>query len=154
MNENFEQDETIQALRKAAKAVRAPKLSESILENASLQVTKPGWREKLALASQRSRMSLMGAAAVVAVAALSVPLVQAPNGNIRITLGSTASRESGLADEVLQGSSKMSSAYWPQWGYEYFAGEDLSTDEGTRNVYRVVSSKSAAEMAKLLKKLT
>jgi hypothetical protein len=153
MNEKFEQDETIQSLRKAAKAVRAPKLSESILESASSRPTKANWREKLALASQRSRVSLMGAAAVVAVAALSVPVLQAPSGNIRITLGSAASSESGLSDQTQPGSSKMgSSALW-YGNVDYVAGSELSTDSGSGDVYRVEPSSTPAEMAALLKEL-
>ena len=151
MNENFENDELLAQLKKSAKTIRAPKLDESILENASASTTKTTWREKLALASNRSQFSLVGAAAAVAVLAISVSSLQAPNANIRITLGSSASGESRQSDQALTGSSKMGAAYWSQWGYEYFAGEDISKDEGTGNIYRVVGSKSAEEMAKLLK---
>jgi len=153
MNENFENDELLAQLKKSAKAIRAPKLDESILESASNVASKPTWRERLALASKRSQVSLVGAAAAVAVLAISVPMLQAPNGNVRITLGSSATGELGMADQSQAGSSKMgSSAMW-YGNIDYVAGSELSTETGNGDVYRVEPSSTPAEMAALLKEL-
>ena len=153
MNENFENDELLAQLKKSAKTIRAPKLAESILENVSTATTKTTWREKLALASKRTQFSLVGAAAAVAVLAISVSTLQAPNANIRITLGSSASGELGLADQAQAGSSKMgSSAMW-YGNIDYVAGSELSTETGNGDVYRVEPSSTPSEMAALLKEL-
>jgi hypothetical protein len=153
MNENFENDELLDQLKKSAKAIRAPKLDESILENASASTTKTTWREKLALANKRSQFSLVGAAAAVAVLAISVSTLQAPSANIRITLGSSAAGELGMTDQAQTGSSKVgASALW-FGNMDYVAGSELSTETGNGDIYRVEPSSTPAEMASLLKEL-
>ncbi len=66
MNEKFEQDQAIETLRKSAKAVRAPKLDESILETASLSEAKPSLMAKLNLSRRATGFSLAGVAASLA----------------------------------------------------------------------------------------
>lgn len=152
MNEDFENDELLAQLKKSAKTIRAPKLDESILENASASTGNTSWREKLALASKRSQFSLVGAAAAVAVLAISVSALQAPSSNIRITLGSSASGESRMSDQALSGSSKLGATLM-YGNIEYVAGSDLSTSTSSGDVYRVEASSTPAEMAALLKEL-
>ena len=67
MNEKFEPDQAVEALQKAAKSVRAPKLDESILENATKVAAKPSLVERLGLHRKLAGFSLAGAAASVAV---------------------------------------------------------------------------------------
>jgi hypothetical protein len=153
MNENFEQDKLIQELRKAAKPVRAPKLSEDALLAASNAPAKTSWRERVAMARRSTRFSLAGAAAVVAISALTLGSLNAGHANIHITLGSSGAQGlSGAADSKV--SSDMISpnqSYMPNFpSYNFIADRALSQSEGSGNVYRVDQAMSPSAIMKKL----
>jgi len=153
MNENFEQDKLIQELRKAAKPVRAPKLNEDALLAASHAPAKTSLRERIAMAQRSTRLSLAGAAAVVAISALTLGSLNAGHPNIHITLGSSGAQGlSGVAGSKV--SSDMISpnqGYMTNFpGYNYVADPALSQNEGSGNVYRVDQSMSASAILKKL----
>ncbi len=151
MNENFEQDKLIQELRKAAKPVRAPKLSEDALLAASNAPAKTSWHERIAMARRSTSFSLAGAAAVVAISALTLGSLNAGNANIHITLGSSGAQGlAGIAGSKV--SSDMISpnqSYMPDFpSYNFIADPALSQSEGSGNVYRVDQAMSPSAIMK------
>lgn len=154
MKENFEQDKLIQELRKAAKPVRAPKLSEDALLAASNAPAKTSWRERVAMARRSTRVSLAGAAAVVAISALTLGSLNAGHANIHISLGSSGAQ--GLAG--VAGSKVSSDMIAPNQsamtmypGFNYIADPAMSQSEGSGNVYRVDQAMSASAIMKKLR---
>jgi hypothetical protein len=90
MNEKFEPDQAVEALQKAAKSVRAPKLDEGILENATKVTGKPSLLERLRLNRRLAGFSLAGAAASVAVAAVVLGGALNPQPTFTLEMGASA----------------------------------------------------------------
>jgi len=149
MNENFEQDEIIQALRQAAKPTKAPKLSETLLETASQQAPKATLRERLALASNQTRFSFAGAAAILVVSALTLGSLNSGHANIHISLGASgASGASSMAtDKMASDTQSPGNSFMTNFpGYNYIADPALSQSTGSAQVYRVEPAQSADEI--------
>jgi hypothetical protein len=151
MNENFEHDKLIQELRKAAKPVRAPKLSEDALLSASSAPAKTSMREHIAMARSSTRFSLAGAAAVVAISALILGSLNTGHANIHISLGSSGAQGpagvSSTSDKVSAGYQMR--PYMPAFlAYKFYADSTLSKNEGSGNIYRVDQPLSVAEIMK------
>ena len=155
MNEKFESDPAVEALQKAAKSVRAPKLDESILENATKVATKPSLLERLGLNRKLAGFSLAGAAASVAVAAVVLGGALNPQQTFTLELGAgeglgQRNVSAGVAEDSKMGSSS-------NWGnpnmIDYVAGEDLSADTGTGSIYEFVNNTTAKELSAAIKRV-
>ena len=154
MNENFEKDEIIVALRKAAKATRAPKLGVETLLAASSGPTKAPLRERIALARRSTRFSLAGAAAVVAISALTLGSLNSGHANIHISLGA-GEQTNGAAStsDKLSGYSPMGGGAMAtnRQNYDYQADPALSSETSSGHAYRVDETMtSGALMNKLV----
>lgn len=155
MNEKFEPDQAVEALQKAAKSVRAPKLDESILENATKVAAKPSLVERLGLHRKLAGFSLAGAAASVAVAAVVLGGLVNPQTTFTLEMGASAphgSNKSLLGDSA---DSKVgSSSYWPSpIQIEYVASDTLSDATGSGSIYEFVNNTTAKELSASIKRV-
>jgi len=155
MNEKFESDQAVEALQKAAKSVRAPKLDESILENATKVGVKPSLLERLGLSRKLAGFSLAGAAASVAVAAVVLGGVLNPQTTFTLELGASAPQGSNnLATGEAADSKVGSSSFWGNPNpVDYVASEDLSGDNGTGSIYEFVNNTTAKELSASIKRV-
>ncbi len=162
MNEKFEPDQAVEALQKAAKSVRAPKLDESILENATKVTAKPSLVERLRLNRKLAGFSLAGAAASVAVAAVVLGGVVNPQTTFTLEMGASAPQGSNSSvmgvPEGAWGSeadSKVgSSSYWPSpIQIEYVASDTLSDATGSGSIYEFVNNTTAKELSASIKRV-
>jgi hypothetical protein len=155
MNEKFESNHAVEALQKAAKSVRAPKLDESILENATKIAAKPSLVERLGLNRKLAGFSLAGAAASVAVAAVVLGGVVNPQPTFTLEMGAGEGLGQRNVSAGVAGDSKMgSSSYWGNPNtIDYVAGEDLSGDIGTGSIYEFVNNTSAKELSASIKRV-
>lgn len=155
MNEKFEPDQAVEALQKAAKSVRAPKLDESILENATKGADKPSLLERLGLGRKLGGFSLAGAAASVAVAAVVLGGALNPQPTFTLELGASAPQGSNKSLMGEAADSKIGGlSYWPGASIEidYVAGEDLSADTGSGSIYEFVNNTTAKEFSAAIKR--
>lgn len=155
MNEKFESDQAVEALQKAAKSVRAPKLDESILENATKIAGKPSLLVRLGLGRKLAGFSLAGAAASVAVAAvvLGGALNQQPTFTLEMGTGEGLGQRNVSAG--VAGDSKVGGlSYYPSpIEIDYVAGEDLSGNTGTGSIYEFVNNTTAKELSATIKRV-
>jgi hypothetical protein len=153
MNEKFEQDQAIETLRKSAKAVRAPKLDESILETASLTKAKPSLMAKLNLSRRATGFSLAGVAASLAGVAVIAGSVLNPQPTFTLELGATGQQSSGkmTLGDTMQGRKDM--AYWPSpVSIDYIPGDELSDSPGSGSIYEFVNNMSAQDLSAAIKR--
>jgi hypothetical protein len=155
MNEKCEQDQAVEALQKAAKSVRAPKLDESILENATQVAAKPSLLERLGLNRKLTSFSLAGAAASVAVAAVVLGGTLNPQPTFTLEMGASSALGSrNLATGEAADSKVGGLSYLPApVEIEYVAGDDLSSSSGTGAIYEFVNNTSASEFSALIKRV-
>ena len=154
MNEKFEQDQAIETLRKSAKAVRAPKLDESILETASLSEAKPSLMAKLNLSRRATGFSLAGVAASLAGVAVIAGSVLNPQPTFTLELGATGQQSSGKMTLGNSSEASRDAAYWPAPNMiDYIAGEDLSGDAGSGAIYEFVNNTTAKELSAAIKRV-
>ena len=155
MNEKYESDQAVEALQKAAKSVRAPKLDESILENATKVAAKPSLAERLGLNRKMAGFSLAGAAASVAVAAVVLGGVVNPQPTFTLEMGASSAEGSrNLATGEAADSKLGSSSYWVNPNtIDYVAGEDLGTNSGTGSIYEFVNNTTAKELSASIKRV-
>jgi len=155
MNEKFEQDQAIETLRKSAKAVRAPKLDESILETASLSKAKPSLMAKLNLSRRATGFSLAGVAASLAGVAVIAGSVLNPQPTFTLEMGTGEGLGQRNVSAGVAGDSKMgSSSYWGNPNaIDYIAGEDLSGDAGSGSIYEFVNYATAKELSAAIKRV-
>jgi len=154
MNEKFESDQAVEALQKAAKSVRAPKLDESILENATKVAAKPNLLERLGLNRKLAGFSLAGAAASVAVAAVVLGGVLNPQTTFTLEMGANGQQSSGkmTLGDTMQGRKDM--AYWSDpASIDYIAGDELSEATGNGSIYEFVNNMSAQELSATIKRV-
>jgi hypothetical protein len=154
MNEKFEQDQAIETLRKSAKAVRTPKLDESILETASLSMAKPSLMAKLNLSRRATGFSLAGVAASLAGVAVIAGSVLNPQPTFTLEMGANAPQGSNKSVMGESSDSKLGS-YWPAApiAIDYVAGEDLATNAGTGSIYEFVNNTTAKELSASIKRV-
>ena len=154
MNEKFEPDQAVEALQKAAKSVRAPKLDESILENATKVAAKPSLLERLGLNRKLAGFSLAGAAASVAVAAVVLGGALNPQPTFTLEMGANAPQGSNKSLMGEAADSKIGGLrYWPTpIEIEYLAGENLSADTGSGSIYEFVNNTTAKELSAAIKR--
>jgi hypothetical protein len=153
MNEKFEQDQAIDTLRKSAKAVRAPKLDESILETASLGSAKPNILSRLNLSRRTTGFSLAGVAASLAGVAVIAGSVLNPQPTFTLELGATGQQSSGkmTLGDTMQGRKDM--AYWPSpVSIDYIPGDELSDSTGSGSIYEFVNNMSAQDLSAAIKR--
>jgi hypothetical protein len=153
MNEKFEQDQAIDTLRKSAKAVRAPKLDESILETASLGSAKPSILSRLNLSRRTTGFSLAGVAASLAGVAVIAGSVLNPQPTFTLELGATGQQSSGkmTLGDTMQGRKDM--AYWPSpVSIDYIPGDELSDSTGSGSIYEFVNNMSAQDLSAAIKR--
>ncbi len=153
MSEKFEQDPAIETLRKSAKAVRAPKLNESILETASLGSAKPSILSRLNLSRRTTGFSLAGVAASLAGVAVIAGSVLSPQTNFTLELGATGQQSSGkmTLGDTMQGRKDM--AYWPSpVSIDYIPGDELSDSTGSGSIYEFVNNMSAQDLSAAIKR--
>jgi hypothetical protein len=155
MNEKFEQDQAIETLRKSAKAVRAPKLDESILETASLSEAKPSLMAKLNLSRRATGFSLAGVAASLAGVAVIAGSILNPQPTFTLEMGTGEGLGQRNVSAGVAGDSKMgSSSYWGNPNaIDYIAGEDLSGDAGSGAIYEFVNNTTAKEFSAAIKRV-
>ena len=155
MNEKFESDQAVEALQKAVKGVRAPKLDESILENATKVAAKPSLAERLGLNRKLAGLSLAGAAASVAVAAVVLGGVVNPQPTFTLELGANSAEGSRNSATGEAADSKLgSSSYWANPNtIDYVAGEALGTNAGTSSIYEFVNNTTAKELSASIKRV-
>lgn len=148
MNEKFEQDQAIETLRKSAKAVRAPKLDESILESASLSTAKPSLMARLNLTRRATGFSLAGVAASLASVAVIAGSVLNPQPTFTLEMGANAPQGSNKSVMGESSDSKLGS-YWPGASPEidYVAGDALSGEAGSGSIYEFVNNTTAKELS-------
>jgi hypothetical protein len=153
MNEKFEQDQAIETLRKSAKAVRAPKLDESILESATLSKAKPSLLSRLNLSRRATGFSLAGVAASLAGVAVIAGSVLNPQPTFTLEMGASAPQGSNKSVMGEAADSKVGS-YWPGASIEidYVAGENLSADTGSGSIYEFVNNTTAKEFSAAIKR--
>ncbi len=139
----------------AAKSVRAPKLDESILENATKIAAKPSLVERLGLNRKLAGFSLAGAAASVAVAAVVLGGVVNPQPTFTLEMGASAPQGSNKSVMGESSDSKLgSSSYWPApISIDYVAGEALGTNAGTGSIYEFVNNTTAKELSASIKRV-
>lgn len=155
MNEKFESDQAVEALQKAAKSVRAPKLDESILENATKVAAKPSLLERLGLNRKLAGFSMAGAAASVAVAAVVLGGALNPQPTFTLEMGTGEGLGQRNVSSGVAGDSKVgSSSYWGNPNMiEYVADENLSSDTGTGSIYEFVNNTTAKELSASIKRV-
>ena len=154
MNEKFEQDKAIETLRKSAKAVRAPKLDESILETASLSEAKPSLMAKLNLSRRATGFSLAGVAASLAGVAVIAGSVLNPQPTFTLELGATGQQSSGKMTLGDSSEASKDAAYWPAPNMiDYIAGKDLSAEAGSGSIYEFVNYTTATELSAAIKRV-
>lgn len=155
MNEKFESNHVVEALQKAAKSVRAPKLDESILENATKVAGKPSLLVRLGLGRKLAGFSLAGAAASVAVAAVVLGGVVNPQPTFTLEMGAGEGLGQRNVSKGLAEDSKVgSSTYWGNpYTIDYVAGEDLSGDTGSGSIYEFVNNTTAKELSATIKRV-
>ncbi len=155
MNEKFESDQAVEALQKAAKSVRAPKLDESILENATKVAGKPSLLVRLGLGRKLAGFSLAGAAASVAVAAVVLGGAVNPQPTFTLEMGTGEGLGQRNVSKGLAEDSKVgSSTYWGNpYTIDYVAGEDLSGDTGSGSIYEFVNNTTAKELSATIKRV-
>jgi hypothetical protein len=155
MNEKMKQDQAVSALQKAAKSVRAPKLDESILENATKVAARPSLLERLGLNRKLAGFSLAGAAASVAVAAVVLGGAVNPQNTFTLEMGAPAAQGSDKGLWGSQADSKIgSSSYWPSpIQIEYVAGDALTGETGTGSIYEFVNNTTAKELSASIKRV-
>jgi hypothetical protein len=153
MNEKFEQDQAIETLRKSAKAVRAPKLDESILETASLGAAKSSILSRINLNRRTTGFSLAGVAASLAGVAVIAGSVLNPQPTFTLELGATGQQSSGkmTLGDTMQGRKDM--AYWPSpVSIDYIPGDELSDSPGSGSIYEFVNNMSAQDLSAAIKR--
>jgi hypothetical protein len=155
MNEKFEPDQAVEALQKAAKSVRAPKLDESILKNATKVAAKPSLLERLRLNRGLAGFSLAGAAASVAVAAVVLGGALNPQPTFTLEMGASAPQGSNKSVMGEAADSKLgSSSYWGNPNtIDYVAGEELGTNAGSGSIYEFVNNTTAKELSAAIKRV-
>jgi hypothetical protein len=156
MNEKFEQDQAIETLRKSAKAVRAPKLDESILETASLSEAKPSLMAKLNLSRRATGFSLAGVAASLAGVAVIAGSVLNPQPTFTLEMGANAPQGSNKSVMGESSDSKVGGlSYWPGAPLEidYVAGDALSGEAGSGSIYEFVNNTTAKELSASIKRV-
>lgn len=155
MNEKFESDQAVEALQKAAKSVRAPKLDESILENATKVAAKPSLLERLGLNRKLAGFSLAGAAASVAVAAVVLGGVVNPQPTFTLEMGASEGLgQRNVSAGVAEDSKMGSSSYWGNPNMiDYVAGEALGTNAGTGSIYEFMNNTTAKELSASIKRV-
>lgn len=161
-------DENLDILKKAAKKVRAPKLSEEILISAISASSKSSIRERLSLLKPQQRFSLAGVAAAVVVGLAITPLLQPatkPDG-FHLTLGSqkagtnnpSLTAATGAQAQLDLSAAELSDAasYGPMIGApwldkNYFlASTKISDHAGSGTVYRVENLGDTDSLTKAL----
>ena len=155
MNEKFESEQAVEALQKAAKSVRAPKLDESILENATKVATKPSLVERLGLNRKLAGFSLAGAAATVAVAAVVLGGIVNPQRTFTLELGASSPQGSNKLATGEAADSKLGGlSYYPApTSIDYVADAGLTGDSGTGAIYEFVNNTTAEELSALIKRV-
>jgi hypothetical protein len=155
MNDKFESDHAVEALQKATKSVRAPKLDESILENATKVAAKPSLVERLGLNRKLASFSLAGAAASVAVAAVVLVGALNPQPTFTLEMGTGEGLGQRNVSAGVAGDSKVgSSSYWGNPNMiEYVADENLGSDTGTGSIYEFVNYTTAKELSASIKRV-
>ena len=155
MNDKFESDHAVEALQKAAKSVRAPKLDESILENATKVAAKPSLVERLGLNRKLASFSLAGAAASVAVAAVVLGGVLNPQPTFTLEMGASAPQGSRNTATGEAADSKVGGlSYYPSpIEINYVAGDALGTNAGTGSIYEFVNNTTAKELSAAIKRV-
>lgn len=155
MNEKLNQDRAVEALQKAAKSIRAPKLDESILVNAAATAVKTGPLERFGLVRKLAGFSLAGAAASVVVAALVIGSATNPQPTFTLEMGANAPQ--GANKSVVGGSADAgygSSAYWlSPISIDFVAADDLSVEAGTGSIYELVNNTTAKELSAAIKRV-
>ncbi len=154
MNEKFEQDQAIETLRKSAKAVRAPKLDESILETASLGAAKSSILSRINLSRRATQFSLAGVAASLAGIAMVAGSVLSPQTNFTLELGAAGQQTSSkiALGDTMQGRKDM--AYWANpASIDYIAGDELSESTGNGSIYEFVNNTSAQDLSAAIKRV-
>ncbi len=155
MNEKFEPDQAVEALQKAAKSVRAPKLDEGILENATKVTGKPSLLERLRLNRRLAGFSLAGAAASVAVAAVVLGGALNPQPTFTLEMGASAPQgSSNLATGEAADAKVGGLSYYPAaFEIDYVAGENLSGDIGSGSIYEFVNNTTVKELSAAIKRV-
>ena len=140
-------DELNQRLAKADPAIKrsAPKLSESVLEAAIAADTKLTLRARFELLSQNLKRASLGfavggSAAVVAVAMV---LTSSPAPLIQLSGMQGARNTESAAAQMDVGSDKM---MMPFVNFEFVAGDNLPTDTGSGEVYKLVRQSTPEEV--------
>jgi hypothetical protein len=153
MNEKFEQDQAIKILRNSAKAVRAPKLDESMLDTASLSKAKPSLVARLNLSRRATGFSLAGVAASLAGVAVIAGSVLNPQPTFTLEMGANAPQ--GSNDSVMGSSTEKVGSYWPGASPEidYVAGDALSGEAGSGSIYKFVNNTTAKDLSAAIKRV-
>lgn len=152
MNEKFEQDQALEALHNAAKSVRAPKLDESILENATKQAAKPSLLERLGMNRKLAGFSLAGAAASVAVVAMVLGGTANPQTTFTLEMG--AANSSGALNDAVGGfSQKRADQAGASVAVDYVADDELEGNAGSGAIYEFVTYTTPKDLSESLKRV-
>ena len=156
MNEKFEQDELLSQLKKSAKAIRAPKLNDQMLENATRTSNKPGLMSHRFARGRFTRIGFVGFAASIGVSAwaLTAVLVPASTNNFHLSLGTQAGDTSGKVSGSAVSSGMFDAMYPGPPGFwlnvDVKASTVLSDQPASGMVYRVDNRGSVDSVAETL----
>lgn len=155
MNDRIEQDQALEALQKAAKKVRAPKLDESILETATKVAAKPSLFERFGLNRKLAGFSLAATAAAVAVVAVVLGGVVNPQPTFVLELGASAPQGSNILGTDREADSKLGGlSYGPMvTSIDYVADASLTGDPGIGSIYEFVNNTTAKDLSVLIKRV-
>ena len=138
-------DELDQRLAKADPGKRAPKLDDALIAKAIAKPEKLSLGQRFELLNQNLRRGFIGVAgtATVGVLALAIVVGSTPKPIIQLA-GTQGARTSESAANMMDGGAdKM---YMPFFNFEYLAGEGLSNENGTGQVYKLVRQSSPEEV--------
>ena len=156
MNEKFEQDELLSQLKKSAKAIRAPKLNDQMLENATRTSNKPGLMAHRVTRGRFTRIGFVGFAASIGVSAwaLTAVLVPASTNNFHLSLGAQAGDSSSKVSGSAVSSGMLDVMYPGPPGFwlnvDVKASTVLSDEPASGMVYRVDNRGSVDSVAETL----
>jgi hypothetical protein len=157
MNEQFEQDELLAQLKKSAKAIRAPKLSDQILETATRTPKKSAAKARLFTRSRFNRAGFVGLVASVGVSAwaISAVLVPATTSDFHLSLGGQAGDSSSKVSGSAVSMNGMFDSMYPGppgfWNnIDVTASTVLSDQPESGTVYRVDNRGSVKSVSETL----